>query len=91
MTTSEQLMTRAELTFQQIDHWSRVGYLKPDRGIGTSHSRCFPPVEVDIAKTMGGLVGAGLKPAVAADVARGKAVIGPGGARTGRRRHTGRT
>jgi hypothetical protein len=91
MTTSEQLMTRAELTLQQTDHRSRVGYLKPARGIGTSHSRSFPPVEVEIAKTMGRLVGAGLKPADTADGVRGKAAIGPGGARTGRRRHTGRT
>jgi hypothetical protein len=57
------------LTYRQLDHWCRVGYLKvPGRGHG--FRREWPDEEVRVATVMTRLVQAGLSPAVAHDVAR---------------------
>lgn len=49
------------LTYRQLDHWCRQGYLRPsDATPGSGHRRVFPPDEVRVAALMIRLVTAGL-------------------------------
>jgi hypothetical protein len=66
------------ITFKQFDHWSRKGYLRPERRPqrsgryhnGTGVPRRWPPAELEIARRMGRLTAAGLTPERAAVFAR---------------------
>jgi len=76
MTTSEQAAQAAGITYRQLDHWTRRGYLRPGTERNAfSHgqggvSRVWPPAEV----------AAGLTPEAAAELARapGRHVLAPG-------------
>jgi hypothetical protein len=72
-------MTRVGPSYRQVDHWTRVGYLRAE-GTGSGHSRRWAPGERDIAELMYRAVAAGLPPKVAHDVARagGDCELGPG-------------
>jgi DNA-binding transcriptional MerR regulator len=65
-------------TFRQLDHWSRKGLLRPVGGEGTGHVRDFPAEEVQVAKVMARLVGAGISPEAAARAARSGGELAPG-------------
>jgi DNA-binding transcriptional MerR regulator len=78
MITAFQLADDTDLTYRQIDFWSRVGYLRPttrkrepnqDRKSG--RERVYPPTEATVAARMAKLVKAGLTVHTAHDVARG--------------------
>jgi DNA-binding transcriptional MerR regulator len=58
------------ITYRQCDHWTRLGLLKPLHLGGSGHSREWTRAELDVARLMGRLVKAGMKPAVAAAIAR---------------------
>ena len=70
------------ITYRQLDHWARCGYLKPGRlrtgrGWETSGSpRLWPAEELEIARRMGRLTDAGFPPSLAARFARD---LWPGG------------
>jgi hypothetical protein len=51
------------ITYRQLDHWSRMGYLRPVRldrgkGEGSGSPRTWPPGELQIARLMGRLTAA---------------------------------
>lgn len=63
------------ITYRQLDHWSRMGYLQPSRqdhgkSRSSGSSRVWTPEELRIARLMGRLVHAGLTPQAAAKAAR---------------------
>jgi DNA-binding transcriptional MerR regulator len=59
------------LTYRQLDHWSRVGYLRPEgNGRGSGSRRRWPAVEQRVARLMGRLTAAGMQADVAAVHAR---------------------
>jgi hypothetical protein len=69
------------ITYRQLDHWVRGGYLQPGRNWaghakGPGSPRMWPPGELEIARRMGRLTAAGLPPALAARFAR---ELWPGG------------
>lgn len=69
--TLEQVLKNG-LTYRRLDHWTRVGYLRPARrgGTGTGHVRQWPQEELQVADLMRRLVDAGLTAGVAAIAAR---------------------
>lgn len=59
------------ITYRQLDHWVRAGYLKPEREQeGSGYWRHWPEEERRVGREMGQLVQAGLIPAVAHRIAR---------------------
>lgn len=58
------------ITYRQCDHWVRLGLLKPLHIGGSGSSREWTHAELDVARVMGRLVAAGLKPEPACRVAR---------------------
>ena len=89
MPTSEQVTRAAEITYRQLDHWVRRGYLEPawvtnHTGRGRGTGREWTTTETAVACLMGRLTRAGLAPATAATVARSaqagetRFVIAPG-------------
>lgn len=58
------------ITYRQLDHWTRAGLLKPLHVGGSGSSREWTHAELDVARVMGRLVAAGLKPEPASRVAR---------------------
>lgn len=66
------------VSYRQLDYWSTKGWLRPTGGGSQGVARHWSEAELAVARTMGLLVGFGLKPAVAARVARGEQQIGPG-------------
>jgi len=59
------------ITYRQLDFWTRSSLLRcdnPDPGSGTP--RTWPPQELEIARRMGKLTGAGIPPSLAAKFAR---------------------
>jgi len=89
MPTSEQVATTAKITYRQLDHWVRRGYLEPAwvtnrTGNGRGTGREWTATEAPIACLMGRLTRGGLAPATAAAVARSaqagqtRFVIAPG-------------
>lgn len=71
-------------TYRQLEHYVRRGYLKPDvKPLGGERDPwSWSPAEARVAIDMGRLVNAGLRPAVAIQVARhrsgGPVVLAPG-------------
>lgn len=65
-------------TFRQLDHWVRVGYLRPVGGDGPGRHRDWPGDEVRVAKTMTRLVQAGVRPEAAHRAARNDGKLAPG-------------
>lgn len=68
------------ITYRQLDVWTRAGLLKPLHLGGSGNSREWTRAELNVAKVMGRLVAAGLKPEPASRVARsgGRCEIAPG-------------
>lgn len=74
------------VTYRQLDHWTRRGWLHPRRvpvpvgapTDGPGVPRLWPPREAQVARIMAALVRAGLTPAAAAAGARA-AVLDPDG------------
>lgn len=67
-----ELAQRAGITHRSLNYWVVRGYLKPDGGVtGTGNHHYFNGAEVRIAYNMAALVNAGVKPEVAAKIARG--------------------
>lgn len=70
MSSLEQVIRRSGATARQLDHWVRVGYLRPEGQGGTGNAYDWPQAEVRAAVVMARLVEAGLTPAGAARAAR---------------------
>lgn len=68
------------ITYRQCDHWVRLGLLRPLHVGGTGNAREWTRAEMEVARIMGRLVGAGMKPALAERVARsqGRCEVAPG-------------
>lgn len=59
------------ITYRQLDHWARRGYLKPVNGFsGSGRDREWSLAEVEVARRMGRLVAAGISVEQAAKFAR---------------------
>lgn len=58
------------ITYRQLDHWIRLGHLKPLHVGGSGSNREWTRAELDVARTMGRLVAAGMKPGPASRIAR---------------------
>lgn len=59
------------VTYRQLDHWVRRGYLRPDQPApGSGNAREWSGDELRVAQLMACLKGAGFAPAAAADYAR---------------------
>jgi DNA-binding transcriptional MerR regulator len=58
------------ITYRQCDHWVRLGLLKPLHLGGSGSPREWTHAELEVARTMGRLVAAGMKPEPASRVAR---------------------
>lgn len=58
------------LTYRQLDHWVRSGYLHPIQHGGSGHARTWPQTELQVADLMRRLVDAGLTAGAAAIAAR---------------------
>ena len=43
----------AGITYQQLDHWTRLGHLRPGGGWGTGYARWWTDAEVEVARRMG--------------------------------------
>lgn len=56
------------ISYRQLDHWCKEGYLKPEGGNGTQ--RVWPEIEIRIGRMMSHLVAVGIKPEKAAIYAR---------------------
>jgi DNA-binding transcriptional MerR regulator len=68
---SDQLADHAGLTYRQVDHWTRRGYLKPYREAdGSGSQREFLISEAEVARWMARLDAAGFKLEAAATLAR---------------------
>lgn len=67
-----ELAAHAGITYRQIDHWVRAGYLLPaNPQPGSGIPRDFLPAEVAVTVRMAHLVAAGLYLPVAHQIARG--------------------
>jgi hypothetical protein len=60
----------AGTSYRSIDHWVRLGHLRPEGGNGAGDPRRWPEAEVEIAVRMGRLAAAGLPLEWAASFAR---------------------
>lgn len=60
------------ISYRQLDHWSKEGYLRPEGGNGTQ--RNWSEVEIKIGRMMSRLVAIGIKPEKAAFYARSAVV-----------------
>jgi DNA-binding transcriptional MerR regulator len=58
------------LTYRQLDHWTRRGWLRPQHDGGTGNARVWPETELRIADLMRRLTRAGIAPEQAAQAAR---------------------
>lgn len=67
----------AGITYRQLDHWCRKGYLRTANDTGSGSQRAFTRTELDVARLMGVLVAVGVHPAAAETVARG-GLLAPG-------------
>lgn len=71
MNISSDDMLAAGITYRQLDHWCKTGYLRPAvASPGSGYQRKFPPQEFQVARLMVLLVAVGVEPAAAARAAR---------------------
>lgn len=84
--TAHQISNAADITYRQVDFWTRNGYLVPDQGPaflqGTGYPRDYPRHQLDHAVLMAHLVRAGFLAKAAHTVAlaleeHGTAQLGP--------------
>lgn len=65
------------VSYRQVDHWCRQGYLKPLQATpGSGYARIWPAVERDVALLITRLQAAGVELATAARIARSLADSG---------------
>jgi DNA-binding transcriptional MerR regulator len=79
--SSPDVCASAGVTYRQLDHWARTGWLHPGGGGGTGRDRLWSPDEAGMAGRMGRLTAAGLPVPVAGAFARygwPRAEIAPG-------------
>jgi DNA-binding transcriptional MerR regulator len=85
--TSADITFEAGITYRQLDHWVRRGYLRPEHvgknryGSSSGYSRYWTREELDVARVMGRLTAAGLTPTAAHRIARSgepRAELAPG-------------
>lgn len=69
--TSADLCTHAGITYRQLDHWARQGYLgeRAQRNTGSGYERHWTGTEATKVRRMALLVRAGVGPAAAAVLA----------------------
>lgn len=68
-----EILQQEDVSYRQLDHWVRCGYLKPVEAYpGSGHVRSWPHDELDVVQRMIWLVNCGFKPASAAGLARAK-------------------
>jgi DNA-binding transcriptional MerR regulator len=61
----------AGISYKKLDHWCRLGLLRPGQNfLGSGSNREWPAEEVEVARRMGILTAAGLSLKTAHDVAR---------------------
>jgi len=66
----DQMLTTG-VSYRQIDHWCRQGYLKPLTATpGSGYARIWPAVERDVALLINRLQAVGVELATAAQIAR---------------------
>lgn len=71
MNISSDDMLTAGITYRQLDHWCKTGYLRPAvASPGSGYQRKFPPEEREIARLMVSLTAVGVEPSAAARAAR---------------------
>lgn len=76
MTTSVEIVTRAGITYRQLDHWTRLGYLtleEPHPGSG--NARTYPETEIHTARRIRVLLDSGLTLTAAVQAVRDGHVI----------------
>jgi DNA-binding transcriptional MerR regulator len=68
---SPEVCEQAGITYRMLDHWTRCGYLRPERpAAGHGTQRGYSPAEVVVARRMVQLTRVGFAPATAAHAAR---------------------
>lgn len=71
--TTADVAAEAEISYRQLDHWIRLGYVtvrpRPQTA-GSGIDRQWEPDEANFVVEMGALVNAGMTPALAAILAR---------------------
>lgn len=71
MTSAEILAANPWMTYRQLDHWCRRGWVRPETANpGSGKPREFTRSEVRVIKRMALLVARGTAPSVAAGLAR---------------------
>lgn len=66
-----EVLSALGITYRQLDHWCRRGYLRPiGEGEGSGSRRAYPPLEVSIGRRIVQLAADGLRLDVAAVRAR---------------------
>lgn len=82
MADPQALIDRGVVTYRQLDHWARRGFLHPEMdGDGSGYPRTWSADELRVAERMARLRRAGLDLEIAADLARSSewpVTIGPG-------------
>jgi hypothetical protein len=67
------------ISYRQLDWWTRLGLLRPLHVGGSGVNREWTRAELEVARLMGRLVAAGMKPAMAERIARSRRCeIAPG-------------
>lgn len=74
-----QILDYTGVTYRQLDHWVRRGFLRPARALpGSGVTRLWSSAELKVARRMALLVDAGLTPETAERAARNGGVIAAG-------------
>jgi DNA-binding transcriptional MerR regulator len=69
--TSADVCARAHITYRQLDHWTRRGYISPSNGqTGTGVGRQWTRAEADHIRRMAALIQFGVEQKTAAAIAR---------------------
>lgn len=69
--TGSDLCAAADISYRQLDHWTRLGYLHPIEATpGSGYVRAYPSSELATAQLVRRLLDAGMKPREAFTLAR---------------------
>lgn len=76
-TRMDLLLSRAGISYRQLDYWNRRGFIRPRRvAEGSGSRRDYGAEEERVLLRMGRLVKAGIAPDVAARIARNSVIKG---------------
>lgn len=67
---TNQLLDKANITYRQLDHWTRKGWVHAYGGLGSGTSRSYSGAEIDIVVLMADLIRVGISAEKAATIAR---------------------